>query len=76
MAAFSAVRCIVEFMDGEVRTYEPIGGATDSPKLTGDGYLAPVLLEMFYKTGEYGAIEHVAAVPLTSIRQYRLEPLR
>lgn len=71
---FAQVRVIVEFMDGEKRTYEPVGGSLSSPKITGDGN-TPVLLEMGYKTGEFGDTRHIAALPLTNIREYRIEAM-
>jgi hypothetical protein len=70
---YSAVRVIVEYMDGEIRSFGPVGGSVVSPKITGDGSNA-VLLEMMVKTGQGARIEHVASVPLVNIRTYRLEP--
>lgn len=71
---FAQVRVHVEFMDGEKRTYEPVGGAIDSPRISGDG-MTPVLLEMGYKSGEFGDLTHIAALPLSNIREYRIEAM-
>lgn len=71
---FSAVRVIVEFMDGEERTYEPVGGAVSSPRMSGDGKLAPVVMDLIYKSGEFGDTKHLATIPLVNVRQYRVEP--
>jgi hypothetical protein len=73
---FSAVRCIVEFMDGETRTYEPVGGAALSPRMSGDGKSPPVVMDLIYKSGEYGDTTHLATIPLVNVRSYRVEPLR
>lgn len=74
MIGYSDIRVIVEFIDGETRTYEPVGGSMSSPILTGDGSNA-VMLEMSHQSGSGTYKKHVASVPLCNIRSYRLEPL-
>lgn len=71
---YAPVRVIVEYMDGESRTFGPVGGFTVSPKIAGDGSPGGVLLEMLMKNGQGAPIVHVASVPLCNIRTYRLAP--
>jgi hypothetical protein len=71
----SPVRCIVEFTDGTERTYEPIGGFVSSPRMSGDGKLSPIVMDLIFQPGEGAPIEHVATIPLINVRQYRLEPI-
>lgn len=73
---FSSVRVIVDFMDGETRVYEPVGGAESSPRMSGDGRHPPVVMDLIYKSGEFGNTKHLATIPLANVRQYRIEPLR
>lgn len=70
---YSPVRVIVEYMDGETRTFGPVGGCVSSPRITGDGTPGGVLLEMLMKSGQGAPTVHVASVPLVNIRTYRLE---
>jgi hypothetical protein len=77
MIAYADVRVIVEFMDGETRTYEPVGGVVLSPILTGGpGGNIPATLEMSHQAGAGAAQKHVANIPLCNIRSYRVEPTR
>lgn len=71
----SSVRCVVEFTDGTERVYEPIGGFASSPRMSGDGKLAPVVMDLVYQSSPGVPIEHVATIPLVNVRQYRLEAL-
>lgn len=74
MTGYADARVIVEFIDGETRTYEPVGGSMDSPLLTGSGGVA-VTLEMSHQSGAGAIPKHVANLPLCNIRSYRLEPM-
>lgn len=74
MIGYADARVIVEFIDGETRTYEPVGGSMDSPLLTGSGGIA-VTLEMCHQSGAGATQTHIANVPLCNIRSYRLEPM-
>lgn len=72
---FSAIRVHVEFMDGEKRTYGPVGGAIVSPRISGDGKLASVVMDLIYKSGEFGDTKHLATIPLVNVREYRCEAI-
>jgi hypothetical protein len=72
-STYAPVGVIVEYMDGESRTFGPVGGFAASPRITGDGHNA-VLLEMLMKDGQGAPVVHVASVPLCNIRTYRLAP--
>ena len=76
MAGYAAVRVVVEFMDGETRRYEPVGGSIKSPCMGGDGRSSPVVMELVHKSGEFGDLKHIATIPLVNVREYRMEPLR
>lgn len=75
MLGYADVRVIVEFMDGVERTYEPVGGACDSPRLAGDGSSTSVL-ELGHKSSAGARLVHLATLPLVNVRSYRMEPLR
>lgn len=72
MSMYVNAKVVVEFMDGETRTYSPVGGAMRSPTLTGDGN-SVVTLQMEHQSGAGAGRRHVASVPLCNIRSYRVE---
>lgn len=73
---YSAVRLIVEYMAGETRVFERVGGAMNSPVVAGDGLGNPgsnVVLNVAFKPGHAAPAEHLATIPLCNIRMYRVE---
>lgn len=71
MTAFGVVDVEIEFMDGETRVIENVGGAINSPSVSADG-----LLQLGYKSGLGARLEHRGSYPMVNIRCYRLLPER